>query len=334
MVCHIQTTSTKLALKSGPSNFIGMGASRNKTSDLFYPDNRNRRARAREIWEDIHFFCNQYEEVKQKRGKILAQTEPKLSTLMKEHGYNSPEELDEAVNEILKDKALGGYLTIKNRVDLLDGIVVAIFQITTMMGGATGILLSFLVSLSITSTTTALAKISAIGFVLAMVTIITTLFDIWAGEQERENMRWCINELSIARVKARTLFEAMSATCNLAYYISLLLDDSSVRGKASETLMVKKLQGDFKDDFTNATRFHVVKYLEEYDNNRNSWIYEDPEWKSGLEPSSPTLSHHLDSIDLDKGPHGAEKMQTKKTLKKRARTKWRTRKCAYATILP
>ncbi|PFH45458.1 hypothetical protein AMATHDRAFT_9200 [Amanita thiersii Skay4041] len=256
-----------------------MGGGGSKISDLFYPDNPKRRARASQLHDDVNFFANQFEEVKKKRNDILQEIKPKLSALMKKYGYNTPEELDDAVQKVLRGKALEDYTRIKQQMDKSDEAITAVFQITSVIGAVTGIFLGGVVILGIMTGGAALAALGVIGAILAVVVVVAVLFSIWEGAQERANMRKAINDLSIERVKARAAYEAMNALANWAYNIKLWLDEPLISD--NEELMRKKLEGDFATDYNKSKRSAVVPFLLKYDRDRGAWTNEDPNWQSG-----------------------------------------------------
>ncbi|PFH47145.1 hypothetical protein AMATHDRAFT_87885 [Amanita thiersii Skay4041] len=302
-----------------------MGGGGSKISDLFYPDNPKRRARASQLRDDVNFFANQFEEVKKKRNDILQEIKPKLNALMKKYGYNTTDELDNAVQKVLKGKALEDYNRIKQQMDKSDEAITSIFQITSVIGAVTGIFLGALVILGIMTGGVALAVLGAIGAILGVVALAAVLFSIWEGAQERANMRKAINDLSIERVKARAAYEAMNALANWAYNIKLWLDEPLISG--NEELMKKKLEGDFAKDYNKSKRSAVVpvsshinpfcnpeihargylnQFLIQYDRDRGAWTNEDPNWQSGPDNIiAPTTASRFSSSHyfFDKGEY-------------------------------
>jgi hypothetical protein len=96
-------------------------------SDVFYPDNPNRRARANQLKSDIEAFCFEFNEVKASRqftlqlipcfipdfrphrDRLLNEVKPKLAAFLKSLGYNSPDELDQKVRSTLTGSQLAEY---------------------------------------------------------------------------------------------------------------------------------------------------------------------------------------------------------------------------------
>ncbi|PFH49035.1 hypothetical protein AMATHDRAFT_5287 [Amanita thiersii Skay4041] len=265
-----------------------MGGGGSKMSDLFYPDNPNRRARASQLKEDVEFFCNQFDEVKKKRDDLLTKIKPKVNALMKKYGYNTTDELDKAVTNILKGEALEEYKKVKKQMEGVDEAIAAVFQITSVIGVATGIFLGVVVVLGIMTGGAALAALGAVAGILAMVSTAAILFSVFEGAQERANMQKAISDLSFERVKARSCYEAMNALANWLYSIKLWLDEPLISN--NEKLMRKKLEGDFATDYNKSKRTPVVKFLEKYDQDRGAWTNEDPDWKSGDEDIIASIS--------------------------------------------
>ncbi|PFH47146.1 hypothetical protein AMATHDRAFT_68359 [Amanita thiersii Skay4041] len=275
-----------------------MGGGGSKISDLFYPDNPKRRARASQLRDDVNFFCNQFEEVKRKRNNLLQEIKPKLNALLKKYGYNTTDQLDKAVTNVLKGEALKEYTRIKEQMDKSDDGIMAIFQITSVIGAATGIFLGALVILGVMTGGAALAAIGVIGAVLGVIVLVAVLFSIFEGAEERSNMRKAISDLSFERVKARAAYEGMNALANWAYNIKLWLDEPLISD--NEKLMRKKLEGDFATDYNKSKRSAVVAFLDKYDRDRGAWTNEDPNWRSGPEDiigsaslTSLSSKHHM-----------------------------------------
>ncbi|PFH45770.1 hypothetical protein AMATHDRAFT_8690 [Amanita thiersii Skay4041] len=253
----------------------------NRYSDIFYPDNPKRRARASQLSDDVNFFCNQFEQVKKKRNDLLEELNPRLGQLLKKYGYNSPEELDAAVRKVLKGDALAEYNQVREQVDKSDQFVTAMFQLTSLVGAVSGVFIGSLVVLGLMTGGVALGVIGIIGAVLGVIALIGFLFSVFDGAEERANMRKAIHDLSFEKVKARAAYEAMNALSNWVYNIKLWLDEPLIA--EDEAIMRKKLEGDFANDYNKSKRSAVVSYLKSYDSSRSSWMNEDPNWWTGPE---------------------------------------------------
>ncbi|PFH46613.1 hypothetical protein AMATHDRAFT_69460 [Amanita thiersii Skay4041] len=258
-----------------------MGGGGSKISDLFFPDNPNRRARATQLKEDIDFFCNQYEEVKKKRDDHLTAIKPKLNALMQKYRYNTTDELDKAVQNVLKGKALEEYINVKKQIDDTDEAMTTLFQVTSIIGVVTGVFLGALVKLGVMSGRAALAAVVVIGVVLGAVALLAVLFAVFEGAKERENMKKAIKDLFPERLKTRAAYEAMNALANWLSSIKTWLDEPTIA--KNEAKMKKKLGGDFAEDYKKSHRSAVVMYLKQYDKDRNAWTNEDPGWETGDE---------------------------------------------------
>ncbi|PFH49034.1 hypothetical protein AMATHDRAFT_49063 [Amanita thiersii Skay4041] len=155
---------------------------------------------------------------------------------MKKYGYNTTDELDKGVQSILKGEALEEYEKVKKQMEGADEAIAAVFQITSVIGAATGIFLGVVVVLGIM---TGGAAFAALGIVA----------ELWLDEP--------------------------------------LISDN-------ESLMKKKLEGDFATDYNKSKRTAVVsvgrQFLEKYDSDRGAWTNEDPDWKSGDEDIIASIS--------------------------------------------
>ncbi|PFH49030.1 hypothetical protein AMATHDRAFT_5282 [Amanita thiersii Skay4041] len=265
-----------------------MGSGGSKISDVWYPDNPKRRARASQLKEDVDFLCHEFEELKKKRDELLNEIKPRVNELMKKYGYNTTDDLDQAVVNVLKGKALEEYTQIKAQMSAADEVATTIFQLVSIIGAATGVFLGALVALGIMTGGAAIAVIGVIAGILAFVSVAAVLFTVFQGAIERTNMRKAITDLSYERVKARAAYEAMNSLANWLYNIKLWLDDPLI--SENEGLMKKKLEGDFMTDYNKSKRSSVVKFLEQYDAERNAWTDEDPDWKAGEEDIISSIS--------------------------------------------
>lgn len=85
-------------------------------SDMFYPDNPNRRNRAEQLKENILAYLNAYDEIKKavyvyvppaqllypaNRHELLKEIGLRFATLLKNEGYDTPDMLDAKVQGIL-----------------------------------------------------------------------------------------------------------------------------------------------------------------------------------------------------------------------------------------
>ncbi|PFH49433.1 hypothetical protein AMATHDRAFT_41548 [Amanita thiersii Skay4041] len=270
-----------------------MGGSGSKFSDLFYPDNPYRRARAQELHDDVKFICHQFAEVKEKRDVLLKSIEPKLNELMKKHGFNTTDELDSKLQTILNGDTLKEYNRIKKELESKDNFTNMVFKLTSIVGATTGVFLGGLVLAGIMTGAAALAALGMIGAVLAVIVVIAIFLSVFEGKEERDKMRKFIRELSQERVRAQAAYAAMNALCSQAYDIKLWLDEPLISG--NEEIMTKLLSKNFKDKYDQSRRTHVVKYLEDYDRRRGSWINEDPDWQTGPEDILGSFKEHQGS---------------------------------------
>ncbi|KAF8656301.1 hypothetical protein AX16_002603 [Volvariella volvacea WC 439] len=257
-----------------------MGSGISKLGDLFYPDNPNRRARARQLNADIEDYCRQFEEYKKNRDQVIQEIKPRLSQLLNKYGYNSPDELDQAVQGILKGNALAEYLKIRQQIDKSNDVLSTAFQIVGIVSVGSGLIVGGLVLFGIMTGGTALAVIKGMGAVLGIFAGLLFLFGgLFEGAQERANLRQCIHDLALERVKARAALEAMKAISNWVESIKMWLDEPLI--SENENLMKKKIEGDFTTDFSKSKRPYIVQYLSDRDRERGAWTNEDPNWRSG-----------------------------------------------------
>ncbi|PFH49031.1 hypothetical protein AMATHDRAFT_5283 [Amanita thiersii Skay4041] len=275
-----------------------MGGGAIKMSDLFYPDNPNRRARASRLKEDVEFFCNQFDEAKKKHDDLLTEIKPQVNTLMKKYGYNTIDELEKGIQSILKGKALKEYNKVKKQMEGADEAIAAVFQITSVIGAATGIFLGVVVVLGIMSGGAAPAALGIIGASLGAVALAAILFSVFEGAEECANMQNAIRDLSLARVKARSCYEAMNALANWLYNIKLWLDEPLISD--NESLMKKKLEGNFATDYNKSKSTAVVLFLEKYDRDRGAWTNEDPDWKDSAEDIIASMSAASKTSETEK----------------------------------
>ncbi|PFH46618.1 hypothetical protein AMATHDRAFT_7598 [Amanita thiersii Skay4041] len=257
-------------------------------SDLYYPDNPSRRVRAAQLKEDIEFFCEQFYELEEKRDDLLKEIKLKLNALMKKYSYNTTDELEKGVQKTLKGTALEEYNKFKELVEGADEVIVAVFQITGIIGVATGIFLGAVVTLGFMTGGAALLSLGMVTGVLGAVAVTAILFTVFEGTVERDNMQKAIRDLSYERVKARSCYEAMNALANWLYSIKLWLDEPLISD--NEALMKKKLESDFAVEYDKSKRTTVIPFLENYDQERGAWTNEDPDWKSGEEDIIASMS--------------------------------------------
>ncbi|PAV22943.1 hypothetical protein PNOK_0001000 [Pyrrhoderma noxium] len=261
-----------------------MGNNSSKMSDLFYPDNPNRRARASQLRDDVVSYCNEFKDVRRHRDEVLKELGPRLGKFLKKYGYNSPEELDKMVKDTLKGPALSEYLQVSKEVDKDDVLVSTIFQITSFISIGSGIFFGGLVLLGVMTGGAALAAIGAVGGIIAIFGVFVALFEVFEGERERTNMRKCINDLSVERVKARAALEGMKAISNWVEKIKMWLDEPLI--SENEEIMKKLIEGDFRKDFEKSKKYWVLQYLRRIDAERRAWMNEDPVITASSEDSS------------------------------------------------
>ncbi|KAF8650929.1 hypothetical protein AX16_005027 [Volvariella volvacea WC 439] len=257
-----------------------MGGNISKPGDIFYPDNPNRRARAQQLKNDTEDYARQFEDLRKHRDEVLKEIKPRLSQFLHKYGYNSPDELDNAVKNILKGDALADYIRISQQIDKSDEIQSILFQVIGIVSVASGVIIGGLVVLGVITGGAAWAAIGAIGLVLGIVAGFAFLFSgIFDGAEERSNMRKAIRDLSYERVKARAALEAMRALSNWVENIKMWLDEPLIID--NEAIMKKKIEGDFSDDFNKSKRPYIVQYLKGRDRERGAWTNEDPNWWDG-----------------------------------------------------
>jgi len=245
-------------------------------SDVFYPDNPNRRARAYQLKSDIEAFCFEFNEVKASRDRLLNEVKPKLAEFLKSLGYNSPDELDQKVRSTLTGSQLAEYNSYKERYDKTSDIETIMFQISSIVSLSSGVFVGALLLLGAITGGTALALIGAIGAALGVIVIIAVLFAAFEGAQERVNLREAIRKLGFERVKVRKALE-MKAIADWIRNIIDWLDDPIYMEYPD--LLKKKLEGDFYSDFAKAEDRPVIEWLKQFDRDRGAWTYEDGDWE-------------------------------------------------------
>ncbi|KIM35085.1 hypothetical protein M413DRAFT_32794 [Hebeloma cylindrosporum] len=245
-------------------------------SDVFYPDNPNRRARAEQLRADILAYCNSYEEIKTARDKLLKEIGPRLATLLKNEGYDTPEALDAKVKSILTGDNLAQYLRVKCEHDVHSELERTIFSISSYISIGSGVFLGGLALLGIITGGTAFAILGGVAVALAAVAGILALLDVFEGDRERSNLREVIYKLGPERVKARRAQMMMQAISDWTVYIKQCLDSAAIR--RNPRLIAEIWEGDFKVDFAKSEHRPVTEWLIDQDRQRGAWTNEDGDW--------------------------------------------------------
>ncbi|KIM35078.1 hypothetical protein M413DRAFT_14751 [Hebeloma cylindrosporum] len=249
-------------------------------SDLFYPDNPKRRNRAEQLREDILAYCNSYDEIKKARDEVLKEIRPRLATLLKNEGYDSPEALDAKVQSILTGDNLKYYLRVKALHDASSDLERTVFSISSYISIGSGVFLGGLALLGIITGGTAFAILGGVGLALAAIGASLVLFSVLAGEQERRNLKEAISKLGPERLNARRAQMMMQAISNWCRYIvrkKEYLDSAVV--ERNPDLAAEIWEGDFKADFAKSEHRPVVEWLINHDMERGAWTAEDGNWR-------------------------------------------------------
>jgi len=245
-------------------------------SDVFYPDNPKRRARAEQLKTDIDIDALSFKLLQQTMENTINGLKGKLDAFLNEKGYNSPEQLDNAVQSVLTGNALSEYLAYKAQYNKQSETESTIFSITSIITVVSGVFLGGLVVLGFMTGKVALGLVGVIGALALVTALVLVLFAVFEGAKERANMREAIRKLGEERVRVRKALKELRALSSWLFKINNWLTDPIYL--EFPQIVENELTAHFYNDFAEADTNVVVRELQDEDRNRGSWTNEDGNW--------------------------------------------------------
>ncbi|KAH7929535.1 hypothetical protein BV22DRAFT_120462 [Leucogyrophana mollusca] len=259
-------------------------------SNLFFPDNPNRRARAEQLSDDCQNNQNDYKNAREALTQVLEPLHGKLDQVMKALGCQTLEEFDQKVLSTATGDALAEWEKVRTQYDTADMIECVIWT-------AAGI-----VALAGLAISTAMGIFSfGIGFVAGMavtgiidmvLATVGIIYDIIDGAIQRDKLRDAINQLFETRLKMkRTVYQAqamMLIVPALNDWFDALIESGTV-DQAKILASFERHKDHFTSNESQWTFYKTAQTLREMDQLRNSWMNEDPSWEN--------LANNLDAAE-------------------------------------
>ncbi|KAJ8696996.1 hypothetical protein PTI98_006813 [Pleurotus ostreatus] len=266
---------------------------------IFFPDNPKRRDRADQLANDCQNFKFTFDAKHAEVEQILGPCKAKLDNVLRAFGCTDLDQLDRVVQERATGQALDDWNKTKGNYDktqIVDQVIMGAMGTVAIAGlaiSAVGALaggFGFFVGLAVTSD------------ILLALGIIGAIFDIVNGAVQRSKLRDAIDRLFESRLKVGQVLVHIQ---NLALWLPSIVDiyqtyeevgydpDKIIERFRTKGLM-KPLQSDLQDE-----NFHkVASDLHDIDNNRGSWMNEDPNWQSLADRLQSTSAVNVSVVSL------------------------------------
>ncbi|KAF9501355.1 hypothetical protein BDN71DRAFT_695471 [Pleurotus eryngii] len=257
---------------------------------IFFPDNPKRRDRADQLANDCQNFKSTFDAKHAEVEQILGPYKAKLDNVLRAFGCTDLDQLDDVVQQRATGQALVDWNKTKGNYDktqIVDQVIMG------AMGTAVGALaggFGFFVGLAVTSD------------ILLALGVIGAIFDIVNGAVQRSKLRDAIDRLFESRLKVKQVLVHIQ---NLDLWLPSIVDiyqtyeevgydpDKIIERFKTKGLM-KPLQSDLQDE-----NFHkVASDLRDMDNNRGSWMNEDPNWQSLADRLQSTSAINVAAVSL------------------------------------
>ncbi|RYP21599.1 hypothetical protein DL766_007901 [Monosporascus sp. MC13-8B] len=250
-----------------------MGNGVSSIGDLFFPDNPNRRRRAEELRNQINAYGEEFKQLARFREQKLSVIRDKLDALMASKGFTTTSQLEEHVRSTLDSSQLASYDNLKNMLDLNDKVQGIIWDLVSIVGAASGIILGAAAIVGIVTGGAALAALGVVGEILAVVAVIVIVFGVIEGAIERDKLRDAINQLWLQRAKTKQALEQMRVVVNWVDALDVWLNNPATD---NPTTLDALLNGTFEPEYRSWTMDRVFDVLGEMDRRNGSWTDEDP----------------------------------------------------------
>ncbi|KAG2413243.1 hypothetical protein HFD88_002432 [Aspergillus terreus] len=243
-----------------------------QVSDLFYPDNPNRRKRAQELRQQIIDFAQYFNQEKERRDALFATARDKLDAVLKSQGIQTRQELIDRVKANIKDDVeLKKYDEFVKNVDENDKAMMTILDIASLASLGTGVVAGLAWVVGIVSGAVALAAIEVVGGLAAAAVVVVLVWAAISGDIERQKLRDAIDTLWHKRAEAYLYLSRMRILNTWARSIVSDLD----RGRSIQD-MAEDLQEGIKSQWDECTLQKVQQDLRRVDIEKGSWTNEDP----------------------------------------------------------
>lgn len=244
-------------------------------SDLFYPDNPERRERCQELKNDINSICLEFKHLQARVEDQEKEMEEKVTKLLHAHGYPSVKELEEKIEQVLARDELKKWKDMTKELSRDHGIQSWILAISGLATLATGVVIGGLVLFGVIAGAAGIAAIGVIAPILAALAIFGLVWGAISGAQERAELKEAIRKLAFSRVEAKQQLQKLKVYSDWMSNFNTWLNEPIFIERPE--LFEQQITGDFKEDMESTTRAAVIKLLAEFDTQRKSWTNEDPD---------------------------------------------------------
>ncbi|KAE8138842.1 hypothetical protein BDV38DRAFT_281774 [Aspergillus pseudotamarii] len=241
-------------------------------ADTFFPDNPNRRARAKELATQIRDWADEYNELKREKEAVFKKARVKLDKVLKDHGYNTPEELETKVRSQITDSVeLRRYDALAAQINREDYASSVVFDIVGLLSVGSGVIIGAAFVLGIITGPVGLAAVEVVGALAAAATVLQVIWGALSGYMQREKLREAIKSLWVKRVEIKIFLERMRAIHDFGERILDLVNDN-----VPERRVVRELEHKVGSEYNIWTEAYTIQRLHEMDIRNKSWISEDP----------------------------------------------------------
>ncbi|KAK6521019.1 hypothetical protein TWF506_001252 [Arthrobotrys conoides] len=241
--------------------------------DLFYPDNPKRRDRLEQLKSDIATMKDQVVELKADIDKIIGDCQAKVTKLLHDSGYQSVDDLEKKVKEVLPPSALQEWEGFKRSFDLSNNIENLVFTVTSFVTIGTGVIGYGLAVFGIIGFATAGAALAFVTSVSTVLAIIVTIIAIINAGEERTKLREAISKLAYTRFDARAILSQMEIYKQHAVAFQSFVDNKLFSGHPE--LFPEFTATTMGNELKAITRESIIQKLQALDQQRTGGAYTD-----------------------------------------------------------
>ncbi|KAI3399763.1 hypothetical protein diail_5831 [Diaporthe ilicicola] len=242
--------------------------------DIFWPDNPHRRDRAFQLERDCRNAIDEFNTTKAQYDKDVSRVKLLMDKYLKEHGFDSVEQLDSHVQVILNGKELENWRKLKASLsanNFISDLVLAVSGIGVVLGAA-GI--GALVLAGVMAGPVGWAALGVVAEIAAVVGSIVIIWGVIEGGIERDRLRETIGVLFTKREELYCQLRTLQAYKSwVASFETFFLDEDL---KKKPQMFVDRYQKQFEEDTARAKSSAVRLELSQLDKRRESWTNEDP----------------------------------------------------------
>eukprot|EP01129_Flabellula_baltica_P011468 TRINITY_DN502_c0_g1_i1.p1 TRINITY_DN502_c0_g1~~TRINITY_DN502_c0_g1_i1.p1 ORF type:complete len:372 (-),score=93.37 TRINITY_DN502_c0_g1_i1:47-1162(-) len=252
-------------------------------SDMFYPDNPNRRARAEQLKANLENIRDLYNRLDNEFDQKSAEYQEAFDMIVQKMGFESEEQLQQKVKDALDGDAYRQYQDMIKGLDRARYAENVLWGITTLAGAVGLVVVSIGALLGPIGF---MAGIAVVGEITAILGAIAFVFSIIEGAVERSELRDAINKLFNQRYTSRQALGKLQAMNE--WLDGILLMFRSIKEGDTTEERVNALLRDHLDtlnetlgaDMHKWDGSHTEDVLREQDRNQGAWTNEDPGYPS------------------------------------------------------